>query len=312
MVGSTIARHCSMPCSDRGDGPRGVTGAGAPPPRWLPLLAACAASAAAAPSRDPLARARRLYNLAAIRPGDRRRARRRDDARPPLSPAAADHGPRRPRALSQELGRPRSRRRARAICARLDPGALDAARARRIAGRARRVAVLRGSLRCRGRAVRLGARQSSARWRRRARARARLVGDRARSRSAGAAAASARPRYRAHHRADGSRSCAATRRRAPAGYWLAAAARGAGRSRSRVGGRDRPAGCARRSRRDRGVALRADLDRLVTAGDHPGTRRQGRRAIAVRPRPSRLGDVRRVACDVRQGRWPEALRSICA
>ena len=67
---------------------------------------------------------------------------------------------------------------------------------------------------------------------------------------------------------------------APATYWLAAVGPRRRRSRSRVGGGRRRAGCAPRSRRDRGVALRADLDKLVTQAiipDRAATRRSPRR-----------------------------------
>ena len=113
-----------------------------------------------------------------------------------------------------------------------------------------------------------------------ARARARLVGDGARSAGADAAAAE-RPAIYARILARMTEEMRRDPGSAAAGYWLAAAAR-AGGDLDRAWHAASPAGCGRRSPDDRGAALRADLDRLVTqaiiperAAKLPARRREG-------------------------------------
>ena len=246
-------------------------------PRWA-LAARCCFSSSRArsprrahPIRSPLAR--RLYNEGQLDQALDRRATGGGESR------------RRPRrrgsswAASTSSATARTRRASELDDARDGP-ARASIRARSIARERIELQVglaallyLRGALRPRRRA---------------ARADRRVVGDARARRARRARSTGGRPRSIARRRRSRRPSAVSSIPGSPSG-WSGAAprlgvragellARGGGprrrRSRSRVVGRVAPAGSAPRSRRDRGVALRADLDKLVTQAHHSGPRRR--------------------------------------
>ena len=189
-----------------------------------------------------------------------------------------DCGARLSRAVSRERRVRRSHQRARspAPARSADGSARASASIRR---RPRRGAVLRRRVRRRGDGVRLGARTSRDALTGEARERV-LDWWATRDRSRGAAAA----RDRA---AGASTSGFATRMddelathpgSAAASYWLAAAARGAGRSQAAWDAAQAGVGARAACRATSGDALRADLDRLVLRGDRPRAREGARRS----------------------------------
>ena len=247
-----------------------------------------AGRAEARPARPPPA----ASTTRAIRPGARGREAGRDRARPTASSARLDHRPRPPRAVPADAPTAASSTRRASDLRAVDPRPLDPRERIELQVGLGELLYLEERF---GAAAELfepvAGRVRDARARR-ARARARLVGDRARSRRRrrcrrpSAAASIARI-------IDADGAGAAARSGVGAGQLLAGRRARAPPAISIAPGRRRSAGWIRAALgRDRGVALRADLDRLVTqaiiperaapaAGDAIAARRSRRMAAEL-------------------------------